>query len=281
MAAFYNQASLTYRGETVVSNVAAGELLEVLTVTKTALPEEYTQGENVTYAINIVNSGATPYTGLTVTDDLGAYTFGAQTLTPLDYVENSIRYFSDGVLQPTPAVTSGPPLTVTGITVPANGTATLLYTTSVNVYAPPAEAGTITNTVTVSGGTDITATETITAAAAPVLEIVKSVSPTTVMDNGQLTYTFVIQNTGNTAATVTDAVVLNDLFDPVLTGLTVTYNGVEWTDGTEYSYDEVSGEFSTVSGEITVPAATFSQNADTGVWTVTPGMATVTVTGTV
>ena len=45
MAAFYNQASLTYSGGTVYSNVAAGEITEVLSASKTAVNGEYTQGD--------------------------------------------------------------------------------------------------------------------------------------------------------------------------------------------------------------------------------------------
>ena len=37
MATFTNQASLSYTGGTVTSNVTVGEILETVTVTKTAL----------------------------------------------------------------------------------------------------------------------------------------------------------------------------------------------------------------------------------------------------
>ena len=47
------------------------------------------------------------------------------------------------------------------------------------------------------------------------------------------------------------------------------------------AYDEATGEFATVAGVITVPAATFTQDETTGVWAVDPGVAVVTVTGTV
>ena len=101
-----------------------------------------------------------------------------------------------------------------------------------------------------------------------------------VTDNGELTYTFVIQNSGNTEAIATDNLVLTDLFDPILNPITVTYNGTPWTEGVNYTYDPTTGAFSTLPGQITVPAATFEQNPD-GTWTVTPGTSVVTVTGTV
>ena len=42
-----------------------------------------------------------------------------------------------------------------------------------------------------------------------------------------------------------------------------------------------TGQFATVPGVITVPAAAFTQNAATGAYAVTPGTVTLTVSGTV
>lgn len=283
MATFYNQATLSYSGGTVNSNITSGEIIEVLSATKTAVVDEYSQGAVVTYVINIVNSGAAPFTGLTLTDDLGAYTFGSLTLRPLDYVDGSINYFVNGTPQADPAVTQGPPLVVSGISVPANGTSTIVYSARANSFADPTGDGTIVNTVVISGGgvTDTTATETIATVDEPNLSITKSVSPATVTDNGQITYTFVIQNTGNTEATAADNVVITDTFDPILTSVSVTYNGSAWASPTNYTYDEATGLLTTVSGQITVPAATFTQDPVTGAFITDPGTAVITVTGTV
>lgn len=283
MATFFNQATLSYSGGTVNSNITTGEILEVLSATKTAVYDRYSPGSDVTYAVNIVNSGTIAFTGLTITDDLGAYPFGTSTLQPLDYIVGSVRYFIDGILQPAPAVTIGPPLVISGINVPAGGTTTILYAAQANNFAPLNVEGTIVNTVTINGGgiTPLTATETVSAEAEPRLTITKSVSPTTVTENSQLTYTFVIQNTGNVPADATDAVVVTDTFDPILSNLTVTYNGAVWTSPANYTYNEATGQFATVPGNITVPAATYTQDPTTGVWIVDPGVAVITVTGTI
>lgn len=72
MATFTNQATLTYNGGTASSNITTGELLEVLTATKTAVVPTYRSGRPITYLITLVNAGTADLTGLTVADDLGA-----------------------------------------------------------------------------------------------------------------------------------------------------------------------------------------------------------------
>jgi hypothetical protein len=167
MPTFYNQATLSYNGRLTNSNVTEGELLEAISITKTAISSDYGAAGGVVYSINILNSGNSAANGLTVTD------------------------------------------------------------------------------------------------------------------NGELTYTFVIQNMGNTAAVATDDVILADNFNPILSDISVTYNGAVWTAGTNYTYSETTGEFASLPGQITVPGATYAENPETGAITVTPGVTVITVTGTV
>ena len=284
MATFQNQATLTYGGNVTTSNIVTGELQQAVSATKYALGETYTQGEVLTYVISLVNSGTTPLTDLTVTDNLGAYTLGGNTLVPLDYVEGSLAYYVGGARQVTPVVTSTDPLTITGVSVPANGDAFLVYQARVNEFASPAVGAVITNTATISGTglpAPIEAQETVTSLSEAFLTIGKTLNPTTVSEGDRLTYTFVIQNFGNTPVVATDNATVTDTFDPILTDLVVTFNGVTWTEGVEYTYDETTGAFATVPSNITVPAATYTQNPATGAWTVVPGVRTLVVVGTV
>ena len=284
MAIFSNQATLTYNGGSTNSNIAYGEILDVLTATKTAIEGTYTPGELVTYVVTLRNTGGTALTGVTVTDDLGGYVFEGNTVYPLTYEDGSATVFVNGVPQAAPAVTAGPPLVVSGLNIPAGGDLVLVYQARANQFADPAAGGTIVNTVTVAGDgitTPITATETVTAASAPELTISKAISPTQVVDNDRVTYTFVIQNTGNEAVVATDNAVITDTFDPILTDLVVTYDGATWTEGVQYTYDAATGLFATLPGAITVPAATYTQDPVTGAYTLTPGIATLTVTGTI
>ena len=284
MAIFSNQATLTYNGNTTNSNIAYGEILEVLSATKTALEDSYTPDGTVTYVVTLRNTGTTALTGLTVTDDLGGYPFNGGTVYPLTYVAGSAAVFTDGVRQPAAAITAGPPLVLTGITVNPGGSTIIIYQARVNEFADPAEDGAIVNTVTVTGGglsTPVTATETVESAAGARLTITKSISPAQVVDNQQLTYTFLIQNTGSVPVVATDNAVITDTFDPILSDLTVTFNGIPWTQGVQYNYNAATGVFTTLPGQIVVPAATVTQDPVTGEYTVTPGTATLTVTGTV
>lgn len=284
MAIFSNQATLTYNGNSTNSNIVYGELLEVLTATKTAVESTYLPGELVTYVVTLRNTGTTALTGLTLSDDLGGYPFGTGTLYPLTYEAGSILVFTNGIPQAAPAVTAGPPLGITGITVPAGGDTVIVYQARVNSFASPEDGSTIVNTVTITGGglaAPVTATETVIAESAPALTITKSISPSQVVDNQQLTYTFLIQNTGNTPVVATDNAVITDTFDPILSNLIVTFEGTPWTQGVQYNYTPATGLFSTVPSQITVPAATYTQDPVTGQYSVTPGTATLTVTGTV
>lgn len=284
MAIFSNQATLTYNGSSTNSNIAYGEILDVLAATKTSVEGTYTPGTLVTYVVTLRNTGNTPLNNLTVTDDLGGYTFNGGTVYPLTYEDGSAILFVGGIPQAAPAVTAGPPLVVSGINVPASSDAVLVYQARANTFANPVEGSTIDNTVTITGdglSAPITATETVTVQAAPMLTISKSITPSQVVDNDRVTYTFVIQNSGNEAVVATDNAAISDIFDPILTALAVTFNGAVWTEGTQYNYNEATGLFTSVPGQILVPAATYTQDPVTGTYTVTPGIATLIVTGTI
>ncbi len=282
MPTFTNQATLTYNNTLTNSNVVTGNIVEALSATKNAVVSTYTRGETVTYVVTIVNSSSVTYSNLTLTDNLGAYEFGTTTLVPLTYVEDSIKYYVNGVLQTSPALTAGDELTVTGINVPPQSAVMIIYEAEANGFAPLAIGDSITNTATVAGETlsaTITVSDTVTPETSPELSITKSLSPLTVSENGEITYTFVIQNTGNTATVATDNLIVTDTFDPVLQNITVTYNDATLTEGTDYTY--TNGVFTTVNGVISVPAATYTRDETTGNLIITPGVSVLTVTGTV
>lgn len=280
---FTNQAVLSYNGNTVQSNVAVGAVEGVLSIDKQSLSAEYAAGDTMTYIVSIVNNGSAPVTALTLTDDLGAYPFGTGTVQPMDYVAGSVQYYQNGVLQPAPAVDTTTGLVITGVSVPQSGSVIIIYSAALNEFAPLAAESVITNNVGLTGDDvcSVTAAETVTSATGPVLSMMKSVTPVPVAENGALTYTFMLENTGNTALTEADAAIISDTFSPVLNDLQASFNGTPLVSGTDYTYNATTGVFSTAAGVIRIPAASFTQNEITGAWNVVPGTAVLTLTGTV
>lgn len=284
MAVFSNQATITYNGNTANSNIAYGEILDALAVSKTPIESGYTPGETVTYVVNLTNTGTTPLTGVTLTDNLGGYDFAGTTVYPLSYNANSIKYFVNGVLQSTPTVAQGPPMSITGLSIPAKGNAVLVYQATVTSFAPSTLGSTIVNTVTATGtgiNTPVTASSTVAVNSNASITVNKSISPTQVTDNQQVTYTFIIQNSGNTALEATGDTVITDTFNPILSNISAVFNSTPLGVNTDYTYDTSTGLFQTLAGRITVPAATVTQNPTTGEYTVTPGVSTLVITGTI
>lgn len=285
MATFYNQATLSYNGNVRSSNITTGEIIEVLSAAKNAVLDNYSADNDVVYVISIVNNGNMAYNGITITDNLGSYSPSetAPAVVPLTYVTDSVNLYVNGVKQTAPTVSGTSPLVIENISVPANGNAVVIYSARPNQFAPPVTDGSITNNAVISGNNfaDIPVSETVNPRNAADLSISKSLTPTEVEENGAVTYTFVIQNYGNTASEASDDVIFRDVFSPVLNSLTATFNGTPWTEGTNYTYDSTTGEFVTTDGQITVPAATFAQDAQTGAWTVQPGVSTLVIRGNI
>ena len=285
MATFYNQASLSYGGNVVNSNTTEAELLSGLELTKTAITDSYEAGGAVVYAVTLSNMGSSAYTGLVLNDDLGAYTLpGGSVAVPLTYVDGSIQYYLNGILQPAPTVTQAGDLEISGINLPPNSTATFIYEVRANEFAQVSAGSVITNTASTNGGAGVgvlTASAEVPVREEPILTIAKAVCPPVITDNSTLTYTVIVQNLGNTPIVATDGVIISDVFNPILTGIAVTLNGTALAEGTGYTYNETTGEFATTDGTVTVPAATYLADPTTGAITTTPGVAILTVTGTV
>lgn len=281
MATFYNQASINLGGAITNSNITSGEITSGLTLTKTAATSEYGAGEGITYVVSIVNSGLSDYNGVTLLDNLGRFTVGTQEITPLTFTDGSLLFYLDGVLQPAPAAAAGDTLEIGPFNIPAGSNATVIYEATANGTAPLGAGASITNTVTLGGSCELSDSATVPTRDEPRLTIAKSVCPATVTCAGEITYTIVIQNLGNTAVVATDDLIVNDVFNPVLNNITVTLDGATLEEGTGYTYNTETGEFATLPGAVPVPAATFTRDPVTGIISTTPGVAVITVKGTV
>ena len=291
MAVFYNQATISYNGNITGSNIITGEIVEVLSLSKSAVTDTYTDGSSIVYTISIVNTGSEDISELAVTDDLGSYSFtpGGETpgtpvtLTPLTYDAGSAVLYVNGVQKPVQAGAAGGTLTISGITVPAEGSAVIIYTAKANSFAPLGENAVITNTASLTGARipeTVSDSAQVTHDSTPDLAISKSLTPSTVSGNGEVTYTFLIQNYGSSPVTASDPTEFRDVFDPVLSISEVTFNDTPLAQGTGYTYSIADGVFTSTPGTITVPAAEYSQDPDSGAWSVRPGTSTLIITGT-
>lgn len=282
MPTFNNQATLTSLNNNVTSNETIGNITDALTAIKVPTTTAYSDNSLVSYAITLVNSSTSPINNITITDNLGSYPLiDGTTAIPLEYVDGSVQYYSNGLLQQPPTVTTvDNNITITPITIPQNGNVTIIYETRVTNAAPLTEGARINNSAVISGfGQDIPATASVPVENGNNLSISKSLTPTTVSGNGTITYTFVIQNSGNQAADITEQIQINDTFTPTLTNIAVTLNGNTLTPTTDYQYNPDTGIFSTTPGVVTVDAATYP-NSGNGDYSISPGSSVLTVTGT-
>ncbi|MBQ9992081.1 MAG: hypothetical protein IJP33_01485 [Firmicutes bacterium] len=270
MVFFQNQATLYSNNGATLSNIAAGEINETLSIDKTAVVDTYTADGTATFVITLNNTGTAAITGLTVTDNLGEYNFGGGPLYPLSYIEDSIRYYQNGILQPAPTVSANGELIIENITVPAGGNTMLIYAADITASAPLAAGSLIVNEV-IAGNAE--AQSTLTVEDYINLAINKDIEPDAVNENGSFSYIFTIYNYGNRAAAAEDGIRLVDEFDPVITIEEVTLDGDAFTN---YTY--VGGIFTSDTGAITVPAAAITQTPD-GTWVTSPGTTTLIING--
>lgn len=286
MAIITNQASVSYaygeRTARALSNVAETVLTDPVTATKTALGTDYRAGEQITYILTAQNGTAAPITDLVVTDNLGTFTDAGVTVTPLSYLGPAYLYIN-GVFsgELTPA-TGRDEVIFTLPALPVGANAVIVYQAQVNEYAPLGQANEIDNIAlfeSASLGLSQTAEAAIQTENYADVRIVKTMTPNPVTDGERLTYVFTISNYGNEDAT---DVTLTDTFSPAPTAITVSVDGTT-VPPSGYSY---TGGTLVLPGadptqELTIPAATYTRDATTGIYTVNPGTVTVTVTGTI
>ena len=285
MATIENFATVSYTSggvtETKVSNLAEIGLTSAVALTKTSLGETYGEETVLTYILTVINTSSSEITNISITDDLGTFTFGASELTPLTYTPPALLLI-DGVDSSSDlTVNSSLPssLVFTFPSLPANSSANIIYRTTVNEFAPLELNSSITNTATLESNSDCadgSASETVTVAAAANVSVFKQMSPNPVVCGDLVTYTIRIYNYGNIPA---ENVQLTDNFDPAPTNISVYRNGTI-LNATDYTYENGLLTIpATSSQSVSVPAATFVRDTESGTVSVIPGMIEYVITG--
>ena len=287
MATIENFATVSYTSggvtETKVSNLAEIGLESAISFTKTTLGDNYTEDEAVTYILSMTNTSATPISNVSISDDLGTFAEGTLELTPLTYSPPALLLINGQDVSTQLTVNTATPgeLIFTFPTLPAGATANIVYRASVNEYAPLDLGSSITNTATLTSDSDCadgSATATVNALSTANVSVFKQMSPNPVVCGDTVTYTIRVYNYGNIPA---EDVVLSDTFSPAPENITVTRGGT-LLPATDYTY--TNGTLTVPSTEqspVTVPAATFSRDVNTGIVTVIPGMVEYIITGTI
>ncbi len=228
-------------------------LIPALTITKTANSTTTVPGGVVTYTITVVDTGDTPYTGATVTDDLTG-------------VLGDAAYNNDAAASVGTLSYASPVLTWTG-NLAVGTTVTITY--SVTVRNPDTGGKLMVNTVASAatgstcppGGTSAGCIVTVTVLT-PALTITQAASPAAATPGQQVSYTITVTDSGQTSytgATVTDPLsgVLDDASydnDAAATTGTVTFASpaLTWTGNL------TPGQAATITFTVTV------NNPDTG-----------------
>ncbi|MEV8638150.1 hypothetical protein AB0395_41505 [Streptosporangium sp. NPDC051023] len=215
-------------GQTATRAVTLVVTAGPLVIVKTANVSAAAPGGTVNYTITVNNTGASAFTGVTLTD-------------PLAGVLDDATYNADAVATSGTVSYTSPNLTWSG-NVAAGATVTITY--SVKVASPDTGNKILTGTVTSptlgstcpAGGSDTRCTATVTVSG---LSIVKSAGVSTTTPGSTVPFTVTVTNNGQTAytgATFTDALagVLDDATyngDAVATAGSVTLSGssLTWT----------------------------------------------------
>lgn len=281
-----NQARLQFTYGTTTgtasSNIASTVVQGPLTADKSVLEDTYRAGDELTYMINVTNNGPTALTAVTVIDDLGAYEV-TPTLSrmPLRYKDPTHLYINGVFSSTLTPVQTDDGVTFTIPSLAAGANAMLIYKAQISDAALLEAGAEIVNTATITAtgvSEPLTVSETVDVEAYADVSIIKAMSPNPVTDGGTLTYTFTIQNYGNTEAT---DVVFSDSFTPSPDPITVMVAGTTVAPA-NYSY---TGGLLTLPAtgspySLTIPAATFTQDTTTGEVAVNPGIVSIVVTGT-
>jgi large repetitive protein len=228
-------------------------LIPALTITKTANAATTTPGSVVQYTITVADTGQTPYTAATVTDDLSN-------------VLSDAAYDADAAATAGTVTYTSPVLTWAGNLTPGG---TAIITFSVTVDNPDTGDKILTNTVTstAAGSTcppsgPAPACSTTVTDLIPALTITKTASTTATTPGSTVHYTITVADTGQTPYT---AAVLTDNLSGVLGNAAYNNDAAATTGTVTYASPTLTWTGNlTPGGTATITYSVTVNNPDTG-----------------
>jgi len=288
MPTIENYATVNYTSNgvaaTKVSNLAETQLESSVSFTKATVGDVYGDESVITYILTINNTSSTVLNNISITDNLGTFTENTMELTPLTYAPPALILVNGNDMsnQLTVDSSNSGSIIFSFPSIAPGSTANIIYRAAVNEYAPLSENSTIVNTATLTSDSECAngiAEATVTAALEANVSVFKQMSPNPVTCGDMVTYTIRVYNYGNIAA---ENVQLVDAFDPTPTNITVSQDGT-LIPAAAYTYENgvLTVPSAVTQTPITVPAATYTRDPDTGIVSVNPGVVEFVITGTI
>lgn len=285
MGKFVNQTQLTFGNNIIKSNIVEGEILEALIGNKVTLTDQYLFDSVITYFINLTNNSEKDISSINIEDNLATYTINKNEYTPLDYIDGSSKLFIDGKEeQKIDIIKNKHNVIFKNITLKKNQTITLVYQGKINSYAPLGENNSIINKakITYPNMTDSLVLESqLCYSNKANVKLEKSIDKTVYKSGEKIKHVIKILNYGINDLSLINNLTIKETFSPILKNIEVTYNGVKWTNGVNYSYNSASGNFITLSNQIALFKAKITKNENTNEYNLIPSFATLIIEGTI
>lgn len=244
----------------------------------TLLNKTYVKNSKLTYVINLYNNGKKTISNININDDLGKFNLNGKIIYPLNYINNSIKVFINGVANTNNKVNYDKELTISNITLNDKEVATILYQTEINEYAPLNANDFIKINIEIDYlgiNKKNKLTEVIKCENYQDIEVVKNIISENSNDSYNVTY--IILNYGNKEVEKEDQTNLSDIFNPIIKGIKVELNDLILTPN-NYLYNQINGSFSINKGVISVPKASYIVD-DKGKVKINPGKTIIKIIG--
>lgn len=283
MGKFVNQTQLTFGNNIIKSNIVEGEILEALIGNKVTLTDQYLFDSVITYFINLTNNSERDISSINIEDNLATYTINNNEYTPLDYIDGSSKLFINGKEeQNLDIVKNKHNVIFKNITLKKNQTITLVYQGKINSYAPLGENNIIINKAKINypNMTDSLVLESqLCYSNKANIKLEKSIDKTVYKIGEKIKHVIKILNYGINDLSLINNLTIKETFSPIIKNIEVTYNGVKWTNGVNYSYNSTSGNFITLSNQIALFKAKITKNENTNQYNLIPSFATLIIEG--